>query len=315
MKFTPSELRISTMTITSDINSDINLSVISNELSLVDYYSNDIGCIKIELGGMTTRGYCKKDIENKTKKKKTFYNQATTIIRVADKENSLKEVNCKLFSNGRIQMTGIKSIHSAESSLKLLFDSIKNLSNLDNDGNVVNAVTDKINAHCGKINIHLINSDYTTGFKIKRDVLHDLLVNSYNIYSTYEPCIYPGVNTKYYWNTTNTMEGVCDCSEECNGKGRGDGDGKCKKVTISIFQSGAIIITGATSIEQLNAAYSFINRVLDENFEELERQPPPEPIEQNTIKILKKQKVWLKKDNIKTNNILYHMDNNEHISK
>lgn len=315
MKFTPSKLRISTMTITSNINTDINLEVISRKLSLVDFYSNELGCIKIELGGFPTRGYCKKDIENKTKKKKTFYNQATAIIRVLDQETNLKEVNCKLFSNGRIQMTGIKSIESAEFSLKLLFDSIKNLSYLDNDGNTINAITDKINASCGKINIHLINSDYTTGFKIKRDILHDLLVNSYNIYSTYEPCIYPGVNTKYYWNNSNTEDGVCECDVECDGKGNGDGDGKCKKVTISIFQSGAIIITGATSIEQLNSAYSFINRVLDENFDELERQPPPEPIEQNTIKILKKQKVWLKKDNIKTNNILYHMDNNEHISK
>jgi TATA-box binding protein (TBP) (component of TFIID and TFIIIB) len=303
------------MTITSNINTEINLEVISKELLLVDYYSNDIGCIKIELGGMPTRGYCKKDIENKTKKKKTFYNQATIILRLLDQSNTLKEVNSKLFSNGRIQMTGIKSIESAEASLKLLFNSIKNLSYIDSEGKTIYAINDKINAHCGKINIHLINSDYKTGFKIKRDILHDLLVNTYDIYSTYEPCIYPGVNTKYYWNKTNTMDGVCGCSVECNGKGGGNGDGECKKVTISIFQSGAIIITGATNIEQLNSAYNFINRVLDTHFDELERQPPPEPIEQNTIKLLKKQKVWLKKDSIKTNNILYHMDNNEHISK
>lgn len=315
MKFTPTELRISTMTITSNFNTPINLQIIAKNIQLVDYYSNDMGCIKIQLGGMPTRGYCKKDVENKTKKKKTFYNQATVIIRVLDKDNNSKEVNGKIFSNGRIQMTGIKSLECAETSLNILFNSIKSLSDIDEDGNPINAISDLVNAKCGKINIHLINSDYTTGFKIKRDVLHDLLVNNYNIYSTYEPCIYPGVNTKYYWNANNIMDGVCNCSEYCEGKGKGLVDGDCKKVTISIFQSGAIIITGATSIEQLNSAYSFINRVLDENYDELERKPPPEPIEQNTIKIVKKQKVWLKKDSIKTNNILYQMDNNEHISK
>jgi TATA-box binding protein (TBP) (component of TFIID and TFIIIB) len=318
MKFNPTPLRISTMTITSNFNTEINLPIVSKKLPLVEFYSDDVGCIKIELGGMPIRGYCKKDAENKTKKKKTFYNQATIIIRVLD-ENSgnCKETNCKLFSNGRIQMTGIKSLESTENTLKLLLESIKDLSDIDDNGEIIPAVRDKVNLKCGKINIHLINSDYTTGFKIKRDVLHDLLVNTYDIYSTYEPCIYPGVNTKYYWNVNNICDGVCNCDEGCDGKGNGQGNGQCKKVTISIFQSGAIIITGATSIEQLNSAYNFINRVLDENFEDLERTPPPEPIEQQTLKIIKKKKkVWLKKDSIKTNNsILYHMDNNEHISK
>ena len=34
-----------------------------------------------------------------------------------------------------------------------------------------------------------------------------------------------------------------------------------KKITVSSFQSGKIIVTGARSIEQLNAAYNFINNV------------------------------------------------------
>ena len=40
----------------------------------------------------------------------------------------------------------------------------------------------------------------------------------------------------------------------------------CKKITISIFQSGNIIITGARSLEQINDAYSFINKVLKKDY-------------------------------------------------
>ena len=60
--------------------------------------------------------------------------------------------------------------------------------------------TDIINKIDGEVinyydfEIVLINSDYSARFKIKRDKLHELLISQYNIYSSYEPCIYPGVN-------------------------------------------------------------------------------------------------------------------------
>lgn len=317
-KYTPTELRISTMTVTSNFNTDINLSVVAKKLPIVNFYSNEIGCIKIEPAPpFTTRGQCKKDVENKKKKpKKVFYNQATIIVRILDNQQN-KEVNFKLFSNGRIQMTGIKSIKLAEDTLKLMLSILLELYDIDDENNRIEAIENKTGIKYGKVNIHLINSDFTTGFKIKRDILHQLLVNEYNIYSTFEPCIYPGVNTKYYWNSSNIEDGVCNCSKTCVGKGTGCGDGDCKKVTISIFQSGAIIITGATNEKQLEDAYNFINKILNDNFEMLERIPPPEPIEENNFKLVKKkQKVYLKKDTIKTNNsILYHMDSNTHILK
>ena len=103
----------------------------------------------------------------------------------------------------------------------------------------------------------LINSDFSVGFKIKRENLYELLVNEYGIYVTYEPDIYPGVNSKFFWNeeTINTKQrGVCCCTKKCDGKGLGKGNGDCKKITVAIFQSGNIIITGARTVQQLNDA-------------------------------------------------------------
>ena len=58
--------------------------------------------------------------------------------------------------------------------------------------------------------------------------------------------------------------GKCYCDIYCNGKGRGNGNGDCKKITISMFQSGSIIITGARNMDQINLSYKFINNILDQ---------------------------------------------------
>lgn len=122
--------------------------------------------------------------------------------------------------------------------------------------------------------ICLINSDFSVGFKIKRHILYQYLTNIYKIEGMYEPDYYPGVNSKFYWNKLNkntTNFGVCTCTKSCDGKGNGEGNGKCKRVTIAIFQSGKIIITGARNLMQINDAYHFINNVLDKHYDDLKK--------------------------------------------
>ena len=62
---------------------------------------------------------------------------------------------------------------------------------------------------------------------------------------------------------TNISNGICCCENLCNGKGRANGDGYCKKVTIAVFKSGSIIITGGQNIEQLETAYHFIKNFIE----------------------------------------------------
>ena len=167
-----------------------------------------------------------------------------------------------------------------------------------------NAVVNKDECKVSNYKIVLINSDFYAGFEIKRDKLHDLLVNNYNIFSSYEPCIYPGVNSKYYWNRKYTNKpylGKCYCSKICNGKGDGDGNGNCKRITVSTFQSGSVIITGARSMDQINDAYTFINKVFEDNYNDLKKVNAPF-LEQNdhtkTNSNNKKKVIKLKRKNI-----------------
>ena len=76
----------------------------------------------------------------------------------------------------------------------------------------------------------------------------------------------PGVNIKYFINE-NISNGICNCSLLCDGKGRADGDGECKKVTVAVFKSGKTIITGGQNRNQLVEAYNFITTFVNERKE------------------------------------------------
>ena len=105
-----------------------------------------------------------------------------------------------MFRNGSISGTGIKKIENGEISVGIILERIKRFSDeivsIDNNPGLMNE-----DCAVNNYSIALINSDYEVAFDIKRINLYSLLVNRYKIFSSYEPCIYPGVNTKYFLNT------------------------------------------------------------------------------------------------------------------
>lgn len=124
---------------------------------------------------------------------------------------------------------------------------------------------DTLEYKLGNKKIELINSNFTTNYSINNTILHQLLNTKYKIFSSYEPNDYPGVKNKFYWNNNKTIQdGICNCDIPCVSLGKRS---KCTQITISIFQSGSIIITGAKSIPQIKHAYSFINKLLKEEFD------------------------------------------------
>lgn len=361
----PSNYRISTMTMITGFNCNINLSVVDR------YFQKDNIIVSMVYGDKPVKSQ-----NIKKKANRPFFNQATIIVKL----DPLKKINVKIFSNGIIQMTGVKKekdgVEALNLILKKLYETegkvpisklllsqqiyllldklgydklpdyyymfpdklpkksawykynvtpemieeekqliLKNkkihkenfgntfTKNIDYKKVLINNDREKIeeiinikrvyedlvlfydNIDCDiyaksiedetrikiqPIRIVLINSDFNINFKIKRNILHSILKDNYNIVSRYEPGIYPGVNNKYYWNkeTLGTEnEGVCKCSGKCVGKGNGEGEGKCKKITIAAFQSGSIIITGANSITQIDDAYAYINNVISQNYD------------------------------------------------
>jgi len=354
----PSQLRISTLTGTCQITSIINLLVLSQYLNLNKYITY------INYGDIVTKGVnITPKSAKKKKNKRVFYNQITIIVK---HENSNRYNNIKLFANGAVSMTGLKSIEEGEKSINIILDAIRPLK-----GKILYSITDnyyktnikkestedvklkcescnkeltyyamKLSESCGhyicnacskdhdkcpkcdktfivpalknedaqlkNMNIVLINSDYKANFRINQKKLHPLIVDKYKVFSTFEPTIYPGVKSMYFWNEAYKsfpIKGKCYCTKSCNGKGTGDGDGECKKVTTAVFQSGSVLITGGRSMEQIKDGYDFINNILKNEYHQIRKRTAKfvdddEPEEKVVQKSSNNNKIKIHKSNI-----------------
>jgi len=234
-------LRISTMTACAEIRSNINLGKLYEQTCLSDFIKY------VEHGDNNYKGFAKKNTKKKRKEKskRTFFNQVTVHCFYDE-----KIINVKFFNNGKVQMTGLKYEEQGQKLYSELLKLFKNFKEtFDGDLELLN------------YRIVLINSDFSLEGNINRDHLQEKLAED-NYYSTYEPCVYPGVNIKYYFNTNNT-DGICKCKSVCCGKGSGDGDGNCKRVTIAVFKEGNTIITGAKERRQLEVCKDFITEFIN----------------------------------------------------
>ena len=119
----------------------------------------------------------------------------------------------------------------------------------------------------------MINSDFASNYEIKRYELDSLIRDKYKVMSSFEPCTHPAVIIKYYYNSSyDVNNGKCCCPKQygnkhlCNGRGNGTKDGGCKTVTILVFQSGKVILTGGRHLDQVNSGFEFIQNVLGFEF-------------------------------------------------
>lgn len=255
----PTPLRISTKVITANMGTTMNAKELFNNIQqiLIPLWWPGEGILKME-HEKSVIGYASRDAFSKRGvSDKTFFNQSTIVVRKATnlEKTQFKEVNVKLFGNGGIQMTGIPAEEFAKETLQWLLDQLT----------TVKADVFTAKPELQKFKVQLINSDYQVAHPINRTALHTILSRTYGLFSTFESTIYQGVNTKYYYNDQHpdrSRPGICLCTKRCRGQGTGEGPGECKRITMSVFQTGKIIITGGRYLFQLEEAYNFLNKVL-----------------------------------------------------
>ena len=292
--------RISTITATGNMNSVIDLYILYPKLQVIDMENDTCGVIYAEFGNNKHDRICKgvnlkksqKTRKNVKKKEclKRFDNSITILLRISKG----CEVNVKLFKNGKVQMTGLKTESVGNFVLEYISKMIKNIhekviqETLDeepesvsesvsvSESNVI--IKDIDSLRPTDLSIHLINSDFKVNIEIRRDLLYKLLINEYSVICTYEPCIYPGVKIQYFLNKDRSQSqsqftaGKCMClNAVCNGKGDGITTDNCKKITISVFQSGCILITGVTRKEHIDIGYDFIVSILKKHEKQVKR--------------------------------------------
>jgi len=178
----------------------------------------------------------------KKNKKKIFLNQVTLIVLM----NGAK-INVKLFKNGSIQITGCKNLYHIFNALILIFNKLKIVKAIYNNKKKI--IEDKpftnFNDFLDIRNIThfkmaMINTNFYLPFNINIYTFCDIL-NKQNIYATIgvkHKC----VDTKYINNETK------------------------KVISIYIFESGSVIITGANQCDDIIDAYYYIKKKIYSNY-------------------------------------------------
>lgn len=267
---TPTPYKVSTITATGSLPfQHIDLRVLYDIIQITEPCDQEDGGFSYieygeKKGEVFSKGYHKKQNITRRKQKdgKRFDNQATVIVWLNEGNGNFSKTNVKVFKNANIQMTGLKVVVQGKRALDFVASCLEKVDGFE-----------RAEGMPSNFRIRLINSDFRLGIDIKRDKLHKL-VQKYDIFCSYEPCIYPGVKIQYNYNTdSGKADGVCYCTNKCSGKGSGTGNGDCKKITIAVFQSGCVIITGAQSAQQIDEAYRFIINTVTKHLEEVKKVP------------------------------------------
>ena len=277
----PDGVTISTMCASCKINNIFNVDNIKDYLEL---NIKDILTVKKSNWSIRTLLNKKKNkscVKN-VNTRQYFFNQITIVIRIDSCEinnntkdlSKLNTINLKLFKNGSIQMSGCKSINDINVVLNKLFIKlldnyydekcyiyidnvykqklyIKNIDDYDKIKNDEYKLNNYINFDkkilldnifkLSEFKIDMINANYKINIQIDRINLYKLLQLK-KIKSYYEPCIRACVIIKYIPYVANKIYE--------------------KEISISIFQKGNIIITGARSKEHIISSYKYINNLL-----------------------------------------------------
>ena len=140
----------------------------------------------------------------------------------------------------------------------------------------------------------LINSNFNCGYYINRDKLHSILKSDkYGIESAYDPCSYPGVKCKYYFNNEIGFD-----SDKQNGKIQTGDRGmkmselidnkKYTEVSFMIFRTGSGLIVGNCSDAILFYIFNFIRSILATECDNIRVESEPMETKVKVVRIRKR---------------------------
>ena len=306
-------LTVSTITATGCIGCHINLTHFYHHLAIMEKDEKKTGMTYAEFGKRDEathyKGFHKKLTINHRKRteKKRFDKQCTVILQKYDEESDVMyRQNLKIFYNGVVQMTGLKSSAQGIWCLVYLISVLKRMKRDDPEIYDTDPYAPELRLRPSNFQTQLINSDFKFPFFINRIHLKDIVLHKYGVFCQYEPIDYPGLKISYIWNKRVPKQerlGLCRCHEKCiMPRGSGLEEGECKRITIIVFQSGSIIITGAHDMEQIEDAYAFILKVTRENYDNIYKSYiPSAQKEKNKDSKKEQQKMFIPKNYVNDN--------------
>jgi len=233
------------------------LNLIKEKLTRETYFEeyvmtnidNPNGRIKFKDIRKITIGISKKDIMSyRCKRKSAFYNCFVLIFRVKVEDN-FKEFHVKIFNTGKIEIPGIQKEENFQTVLKMIIDTLQPY------------FDETIDYKPDSDETVLINSNFNCGFFINREILYDILKIKYNIQCIYDPCSYPGIQSKFYYNPDIGIQTGSQISEENKNLYN-----NVKEISFMIFRTGSVLIVGKCDENVLYIIYEFLKIILTNEY-------------------------------------------------
>jgi len=244
-----------------------------------------------------TIGISKKDIMNcRGKIKNAFYNCFAMILRF-EYAGEFKEIHVKVFNTGKLEIPGILNSELFAIVRNMILDTIQPFISSELLF-LENSQEDNV----------LINSNFNCGFYINREKLYSILrSDKYGIETAYDPCSYPGVKCKFYFNNDIGFDVALQngriLAHERNMKmSELDDNKKYTEVSFMIFRTGSCLIVGNCSERILLFIFDFIKNILKAEYEKIS-VVSEEPV-------VKAKKSKLRKKNVTISNNYYASDVN-----
>ncbi len=244
------------------------------EEHIITHIDNPTGRIKFKDTRKISIGVSKKDLMSyRCKKKSAFYNCFVLILRMKV-QNMFKEFHVKVFNTGKLEIPGVQSETVFELILKQVTETLQpylkeKLGYKDNSNETV-----------------LINSNFNCGFFINREALYDILKFKYNIQSIFDPCSYPGIQCKFYYNPDVDIQNGCQISEENKHLYE-----NVKEVSFMIFRTGSVLIVGRCDENVLMIIYDFLKIILNNEFKNINQRNITSGSTTETVNKDKKKKI------------------------
>ena len=197
--------------------------------------------------------------------------------------NVFKEIHVKVFNTGKLEIPGILNDELLEDIKQMIINLIQPYIdtklcyvNVDSDENV------------------LINSNFNCGYFINRDKLYSILKsNKYQLETAYDPCSYPGVKCKFYYNNKEDFDiekqkGLIHDSDRNMKLSELDDYKKYTEISFMIFRTGSVLIVGNCTEKVLRFVYDFIKNLLQTEYSNIYAPGNNEPTKTKKEKIRKK---------------------------
>lgn len=254
------------------------------EEQIITSINNPSGRIKFKDIRKISIGISRKDIMSyRCKKKSAFYNCFVMILRIKINE-IFKEFHIKVFNTGKLEIPGVQNDQIFEAVLKNIITTLQP------------HVEEKLE-YLQKSDTVLINSNFNCGFYINREYLFDILKFKYNIQCIYDPCSYPGIQCKFYYNEDLAEQtGIQPADAKDNAKdehGKKNKNKKIVEVSFMIFRTGSILIVGMCDENVLYLIYEYLKVLLEKEFHKINQK-----IITSDNKVVKDKKKKVRRKNI-----------------